>query len=296
MSVRLMGQIWDLDIRPQGKKLVLLAFADAANDDGLTWIAIESQRGKRSICTKSSATVRSVQAHVSQLEADGYLERNETVGRGCLWRVNATPAKLAGVHGATPAIFAPPPAEFAGEPSINRHEQETAGERVTVEGGQCPISQRPLPAGVSLEQWEAFLDMRTSIAKPVLTYAAAILLAKLQEIADAGWHAGDALDRSTVNAWADVYEPEAGRVTRVRCVVAGQAADPVGMSDADKAELIRIAAIEDMGEKLAARREFMAEVERRNAPEPLGMLAGMLPLRLPPGTQNAFVCRRKPKS
>ncbi len=276
-----MSIIWPQDVRPSGKKLVLLAFADAANDDGLTWIAMESQRGSIDIAQKASMDVRSVRRHVADLEAEGWLERWETVGKGCVWRVSATPDNLSGVKEGTPDNLSICPDNLSGEPFLNRQEKEKTGERVKPVEGRCPITGQPLVPGVSLEQWEAFLDMRASVGKPVQPYVAAKLLSALARFAKGGWHAGDILDRSTVNVWADVYEPEAGRVTGVRRVVAGQVAEPVGMSDDDRRELVRIGNIEDTGEMLRARREFMAQLERRNAPAPLRELVGELPLRPP---------------
>jgi hypothetical protein len=278
MSVTMMGRIWPQVIEPFGRKFVLLAFADAANDDGVTWIALESERGKLDLRTKCSMSLRALQGHIQALEGDGYLERYETAGKGCLWRVHPTPAKSAGVQASTPAEFAPPPAEFAGEPSSNRQGKENTGEPLSI-SGKCPLTTRALPAGVTLDQWEAFLDMRASIAKPVKRYVASIILANLDKIGKAGWHAGDVLDRSTVHAWPDVYAPEEGRVTGVRRVVANRIAEPVGMSEEDMAEIRRIAAIEDFAVQRRERAAFQARVEARNAPSPLGEIAGQLPLR-----------------
>jgi len=283
MSVGLMGRIWPQTIEPSGRKMVLLAFADAANDDGLTWIALESQRGRLDMRTKCSMSKRALRDHVAALEAEGYIERHETIGKGCIWRVHATPANSAGVMGSTPANSASPPADSAGYPFTNHQEKKKTGERLSPVVDKCPLIGRALPAGVSLEQWEAFLDMRASIAKPVRAYVATKVLAKLDEIGAAGWHAGDVLDRSTVNTWPDVFEPEAGRVTGVRRIVANHVADPVGMSDDDRREMARIAAIPDVGAMLAARRDFMASVERRNAPASIGKLIGELTLRPPVG-------------
>ncbi|QQV77303.1 hypothetical protein H5J25_00165 [Sphingomonas aliaeris] len=88
--------------------MVLLAFADAANDDGLTWIALKSERGKLDMQTKRSISRRLLSAHVASFQADGYAERHETVGKGGIWRVHATPANFARVSPATPAEIATP--------------------------------------------------------------------------------------------------------------------------------------------------------------------------------------------
>ena len=109
MSLILLSKVWDLQIEPQGKKLVMLAFASAADDDGLTWISLESSSGKRSIGTMTSASPRAVRSHVAKLEAEGHLQRLEKMDRGCLWRVHVTPAKSAGVDSMTPANFCKDP-------------------------------------------------------------------------------------------------------------------------------------------------------------------------------------------
>lgn len=291
MSLDLFNAVFRQWITPQGKKLVLLAFADAANPDGLCWMALQSERGKLDIRTKASCSLRALQGHVATLIDEGYLERWDTPGKGAVWRVHSTPANgvdngihtpasSAGVKGATPANPAGPPASSAGEPLSNHDEKEKA-ERLSPTVDKCPLTGRPLPTGVGLSQWEAFLDMRVSIAKEVKPYVGKVILDKLDQVAKAGWHPGDVLDRSTVNAWPDVYEPEAGRVTGVRRVVAGQVADPVGMSEEDKRELVRIAALRDFAAQREARAEFQAKVERRNKPMALGDLVGMLPLRPP---------------
>ena len=292
VSLDLFNAVFRQWITPQGKKLTLLAFADAANPDGLCWMALQSERGKLDIRTKASCSLRSLQGHISTLVDEGYLERWDTPGKGTVWRVHATPvhksvdggpatpADIAGVQGMTPAGFAGPPAGFAGEPLSKHHEKEKA-ERLSPTVDKCPLTGRPLPTGVSLAQWEAFMDMRVGLSKPLRAYQANVLLAKLDAAAKAGWHPGDVVDRSTVNAWPDVYEPDGGRVTGVRRVVAGQVAEPVGMSEQDRVELARIAAIDDTGRMLAERREFMTRMDRRNAPVSFGTLLSELPLRPP---------------
>lgn len=63
----MMARAWELDI-PQNEKFVLLAFADHADDDGVTYPSI----GR--IAWKSGYSARQVQAIVSKLRASGILE------------------------------------------------------------------------------------------------------------------------------------------------------------------------------------------------------------------------------
>lgn len=282
MSVRLMSQIWESEVGPPLKRLVLLAFADAANDDGVTWIAIQSKRGARDMLKKTRLSLRGLQGFIRDLEADGHLERIENPGKGCLWIVRPTPAGLAGVWASTPAGRAGGPAPHATKPLSNHQENEIA-DRLSPPVDKCPLSGSVLPPGLSLGQWEAFLDMRFSIGKQLKGYVAGVLLAKLTEWGTK-WVAGDIVDRSTVNAWADLYEPEEGRVTGVRRVVAGNIAEPVGgLSEEEKAELRRIAHIDDVGEMLQARRDFFERQERRNTPTKMSKLVGELALCPPRG-------------
>lgn len=293
MCVKIMSEVFDLvDMIPL-KKWVLMAFADAANDDGVTWIAIQSQKGKRDIMKKTSMSLRAIQKYVRELEREGHLERQETIGKGCLWIVRAVPAGLAGIWasssvstpapraGVTPANQVSTPAPRAGEPLLNPHLEKESARNIKFEGEKCPIANRALPAGLTLEQWEAFLDMRFALGKAVKPYVAHLLLQKLDALAGK-WVAGDLVNRSTVHGWPDIYEPEEGRVTGVRRVVSGKIADPVGgWSDDDRAEHRRIADIWDMGEKLAALREFHDRMDRRNTPTTIGRLAGELNLGPP---------------
>jgi hypothetical protein len=265
--------------------LVMLAFADAASPEGITWIAVQSRRGAKDLLKKTRLKLRGLQGVIKRLEAGGYLERIETRGKGCLWIVRPTPAGLAGVWGATPAGRAETPAEDAGETFNNRQDKENAP-RLSPPVDKCPVSGKVLPPGLTLPQWEAFLDMRFTAGKRVAAYVAGVLLEKLTDIGRR-WVAGDVVDRSTVNGWADLYEPEDGRITGVRRVVAGAIADPVGgLSDEDKAELARIGRMEDGTAQMEAKRLFFDRAERRNGPSSVGKLLGELNLGPPKGRRK----------
>lgn len=271
MSNKLQTQVWDLDMRPAGKKLTLQAFADQANNDGVAWIAVQSVQGKRDLLRMTSLSLRALQGHIQDLETEGHLERLPN----CLWIVRATPAGLAGVWAADPAEIAADPANSAGIPSSIPNEREI-GARVAPPVDKCPLSAMPLPPGLSLEQWEGYLDMRFAIGKPLRPYSSGILIQRLQDMSKR-WVVGDVVDRATVNNWSNILEPEEGRVTGLRRVVAGTIAEPVGgLRDEERVELRRIDAIQDVGEQLAAKRDFFAAQERRNAPVAVGKLVGRL--------------------
>lgn len=71
MSIKIMTLVWDTEIGPATKRLVLLALADSANDEGMTW-PLMGTLARRAACGLSTA--RRV---VAELEAEGWLDRKE---------------------------------------------------------------------------------------------------------------------------------------------------------------------------------------------------------------------------
>lgn len=102
MSVSLMTLVWRMDIATTDK-MVLLALADAANDDGVTWIALRSKRDdKLDLLKKCSLSQRAIQMALRRLEEAGFLNREEKPGRGVIYTVRPE-----GVHDMRPSRGAP---------------------------------------------------------------------------------------------------------------------------------------------------------------------------------------------
>ena len=75
MSIRLMNCVWTLtDLNPF-QKLVLVALADRANDDGVCWPSIDT------LAKRTGMTGRGVQKVIRSIEDLGLLERQESTGR-----------------------------------------------------------------------------------------------------------------------------------------------------------------------------------------------------------------------
>jgi hypothetical protein len=81
VSVRMMTLVWELDL-PDSEKLVLLALADCANDEGHCWPGMTTLKKK---CSKSD---RTVQLAIKMLCAKGHLTRREILGKGCNYTVH----------------------------------------------------------------------------------------------------------------------------------------------------------------------------------------------------------------
>jgi len=108
-----MTAVWELDL-PDSDKLVLLALADCANDEGHCWPSV------RYLTTKCSKSERTIQGSIKRLVDEGYLIRREVPGKGCNYTVlprNAAPAVSAPRSDCAPQGTTQTPAESADKPS-----------------------------------------------------------------------------------------------------------------------------------------------------------------------------------
>lgn len=113
MSIALMTQAWKMDM-PAGRKMVLLALCDNANDEGRCYPSVTV------LMEKCSMGERTIQQHVAQMEADGILRRDMRAGRSTVYNIDprriCTPAESA-----PPQISHLPPAKDAPPPPQNLH-------------------------------------------------------------------------------------------------------------------------------------------------------------------------------
>ncbi len=127
-----MTEVWALQL-PDSQKIVLLALADCANDEGHCWPSMLALARK---CSKGQRTVQGV---IKTLVDAGHVTRREVAGRGCeYWvhpRKDCTPAEDAPPQPSRPAGTAPrnrrggppqplrdTPAAAADKPSKNHQE------------------------------------------------------------------------------------------------------------------------------------------------------------------------------
>lgn len=135
MSIRAMSEVWSINL-PDSQKIVLLALADCANDEGICWPSIASLTRK---CSKGERTIQGV---IIQLVEAGHLSRVEVIGKGCRYVVHprkdcapvAAKKEPSPPQPLPPADSAPPqglpltPAAAADKPSrtINKHTETRA--------------------------------------------------------------------------------------------------------------------------------------------------------------------------
>lgn len=139
MSVRLMSIVWDLDL-PPGEKLVLLALADQANDQGTQcWPSVAT------IAKRSGQGERTVRRALSDLETKGHLTRDHRDGTSTQYRVHpcqiGTPDKTAPLPKTTdtPAKLAPKPSR-----TIKVQKATPSSPRAKVKPFRLPDDWKPI--------------------------------------------------------------------------------------------------------------------------------------------------------
>jgi hypothetical protein len=94
MSVRVMTAVWALNL-PANDKLVLLALADSANDEGACW------PGLASLCQKTGKCRRSLQESLRALDQAGHITRKEKPGKGMNYIVHPVAGVATGSRNCT---------------------------------------------------------------------------------------------------------------------------------------------------------------------------------------------------
>lgn len=193
MSVRVMTDVWGLDLA-DSQKIVLLALADCANDEGHCWPSMATLSAK---CSKSARTVQGV---IKQLVDAGHLTRREVPGKGCNYTVHprrdCTPAETAPAQGTaqTPAEVAGHPRSGCGqtvkEPSRNRNKPR---KRVSDE-----FDQIGCPEGIEPQLWTDFVKLRRKQKAPITI---TVLKTFSDEAAKANWTLAEALTECVARSW-----------------------------------------------------------------------------------------------
>jgi hypothetical protein len=71
MSNKLIGVVWDTDIGPANKRLILLALADASSPEGVSWPSMAT------LARQAGCGLSTARRLVAELEADGYVRRQQ---------------------------------------------------------------------------------------------------------------------------------------------------------------------------------------------------------------------------
>ncbi len=159
MSVRVMTAVWALDL-PDSEKIVLLALADCANDEGHCW------PGMTSLAKKCSKSDRTVQKSIQALVDAGHLARREVPGKGCNYTVHPRSHVTPEVTSPRSERTLPPkpvrdtPEAASGKPSKNHQEPSRISSNDDSASDDAP-SLRPEHV------FEGYQEMAAGIGLPV---------------------------------------------------------------------------------------------------------------------------------
>lgn len=200
MSVRVMTAAWAVDL-PAGEKLVLLALADCANDEGYCY------PGLKSLGRKTGKSRRSLIDTIHALEARGHISRDVVAGKGVNYTIHPTNEQQ-------------PELPIGGAKSTRVQElhrckkQHESGAKSAPKPSGTVISSEakasklrakfPAPLGVSDEQWKAFRSQRKKALNP---HSYVLLCNKLTGLAEHGYPPGEMIDLAIERGWETVFEP-----------------------------------------------------------------------------------------
>lgn len=195
MSVKLMALVWELELSTF-EKLVMLALADCANDDGECWPSVAT------LSRKTGAAERTVQRSLRSLEQAGLLKTITVAGRGNRYWLNprhsGTPATQSPVTETTqtPATVAPHP-RHSGTQTIREPSLTVKGAKAP-KRARVPLAIVPQPDGVSDVVWRDFQKYRKDKGAPLTETALAGIE---REAGKAGWTLEAALIELQQRGW-----------------------------------------------------------------------------------------------
>jgi hypothetical protein len=221
-SVSVMSKVWQGGPEETSQRLLLLALADAANDEGFCWPGTSNLA--RKICT----SVRTVLRLFKSLEKDGSItiKRKAHLSKGNTYQINL--AKLDDIamsrdtvsrddlsrdkSGISQVTSRAKSGDISGNGNIpvsdrNDSTLQPKSDRITIKNHHRTTKGDAfvLPEWVPTAQWNAWLDMRKKARKSPTDYAMTLAVRKLDDFRKCGNDPGAVLDQSTGAGWPDLY-------------------------------------------------------------------------------------------
>lgn len=200
MSVRVMTAAWAVDIAA-GEKLVLLALADCANDEGKCW------PGLPSLARKTGKSRRSLIDAIHALEKGGHLSRDIRIGKGVNYTIHPQDqAELPLAGGAKPAPVQKSHQCKNASESGAKSAPKPSGTVITKKGKPSSITRDkfPAPNGVEDHIWRDFLASPKRRKAGMSATAYAGIKNNLSNLAEHGYPPGEMIALAVERGWATV--------------------------------------------------------------------------------------------
>lgn len=195
-----MTAVWPLQL-PAFDKLVLLALADNANDEGECYPSIAT------LLQKCGMSRRALIYSLQRLEQAHHVSTRKTIGLKTVYHVHpcttCTSAGDAPVHDVrtTSASGASPSPPITPSPSGNRHEPSVRRSGGRVQNPKNPPDEPP-PSNLNVEAWHRWEQYRRQIRKPI--HPASRLSAQ-RKLAAFGTDQEPVVEQSIANGWQGLF-------------------------------------------------------------------------------------------
>lgn len=203
MSIALMTKAWKTAL-PASRKLVLLALSDNANEEGMCWPSIHT------IASKCSLTERAVYECLHDLEAGGYLKRNNRSGRSTIYLLNLPePGSPLNQIQETPEPGSPPPLNHVqetpepGSPIIAKYPEIEPS--LNQKSGKEAIPDQDFPDWLPVASWEALIEHRKATKSPMTSHSKKLAINKLDELRGQGNDPVRVINQTILNGWKGLF-------------------------------------------------------------------------------------------
>lgn len=203
MSIRIMTKVWDGYPKGGTELLALLALADWSDDEGRCFPSINS------IAKKIRLKERQVQRTVNQLINEGFVTilSNKFGGAaGSSRRYQIVISRLTGVVDDTPKLKTGVMQDTDG--CLIAPYTGVEDDTLTVIEPSLPIKEFELPDWLPLDEWNAFIEHRKKLKKPLTQYSMKLAIKQLKKIVDAGYKADDVINEAILKGWQSFFTPK----------------------------------------------------------------------------------------
>jgi hypothetical protein len=231
LSVRIMSAAWAVDL-PAGEKLVLLALADCANDEGHCW------PGLTNLARKTGKSRRSLIDTIHALEKAEHISRDVRVGKGVNYTIHprASEQLALPIAGATAAPVQKSHQCKKAYPTGAKSAPKPSGTVIGIEAKASIPKAWALPAGVSLQVWTDFLTNRKRKRLPNTDTAWKSFNDDLAKVsAQTGIPPPELIRQCTAKGWGGIYDPRERNDGQQRTNTMGRHQSSDGLSKTTRA-------------------------------------------------------------
>lgn len=199
-----MTAAWAVDL-PSGEKLVLLALADCANDEGRCY------PGLNNLAQKTGKSRRSLIDTIHALEAAGHISRDVRIGKGVNYTIHPAQSEQLGLPLAGAEVAPVQKLHRCKKQHGRRAKSAPKPSRTVISSEAKASSQRPskksdfpAPSGVTDEVWSDFLESPKRRKAGMSATAYAGINNNLRELAEHGFPPGEMVALAVERGWATV--------------------------------------------------------------------------------------------